>query len=232
MVSVWFRNVNRKTYQIVVVLVVDKVLFGEKAAELGVAQSIGLIRAELEHLDGICGSEVESTRDLSIESGESSVESIVGKLGGQSATDATTSGNVGVRADLVRGTGVVYSGVFHENLDVDLVQVLGHTEETGSKVFSSLDHTVLRLSTEDGQSILLGEVVEKLTVQLTVLNTELEVLTATKGSKKLSTELVGPIGQECQVSCDIEASDSGIVHLLRKSGRTSTTGRVTGTVTV
>jgi hypothetical protein len=40
---------------------------------------------------------------------------------------------------------------------------------------------------------LVGEVVEELTVQLTVLDTKLEVLATAKGSEKLSTELVTPV---------------------------------------
>lgn len=218
--------------QVVVVLVVDEVFLGEETAEAGVAESVGLVGAELEHINDIGGGEVEGTRNLRVQSGKSCVESVVGELGGNSATDATAAGNVGVGADVVRSTRVVDGRVLNKNLNVDLVKVLGDTEETSSKVLGSLDHAVLRLGAEDGKSILLGEVVEELTVQLTVLDTELEVLAAAKGSKKLSTELVSPVSQESQLTGDIEARSGGIVDLLGESGRTSTASGVTSTVTV
>lgn len=218
--------------QVVVVLVVDEVLLGEETAEFGVAKSVGLVGAELQHINDIGGSEVESTRNLRVQSSKGRVESVVGELCGNSATDATAAGNVGVGADLVGSTRVVDSRVLNKNLNVDLVQVLRDTEETSGKVLGSLDHAVLRLGAEDRKSILLGEVVEKFTVQLTVLDTELEVLAAAKGSKKLSAELVGPVSQEGQLTGDIEARSGGIVDLLGESGRTSAAGGVTSTVTV
>lgn len=218
--------------QIVVVLVVDEVLLSEKTAEAGVAKSVGLVRAKLQHINDVGGSEVEGARNLRVESSKGCVESVVGELGGNSATDATTAGNVGVGADLVRSTRVVDGRVLDKDLDVDLVQVLRDTEETSSKVLSSLDHAVLRLGAEDGKSILLGEVVEELTVQLTVLNTKLEVLAATEGGKKLSTKLVGPVSQESQLTSDVEARSGGIADLLGESRRTSTASGVTSTVAV
>jgi hypothetical protein len=159
-------------------------------------------------------------------------ESVDGKLVGDGATDATTAGDVGVGADLICSTRVVDGRVLDQNLNVDLVQVLGDTEETSSKVLGSLDHTVLRLGTEDGEGVLVGEVVEELTVQLTVLDTKLEVLATTKGSEKLSTELVSPVSQECEVASHVEARGGSIVDLLSEDRRTGTASRVTSTVTV
>ena len=97
-----------------------------------------------------------------------------------------------------------------------------------------------------------SQVVEQLSVKLAVLNTELEVLQTTERSKKLSTELVCPVGEESKLvglskdtqevivnkitnlASDLEAtrSLSGVVDLLAEGRRTSTGGRVPGTVTV
>jgi hypothetical protein len=52
----------------------------------------------------------------------------------------------------------VQSTYLYENLNVDLVEVLWDTEETSSKVLGSLNHTVLGLSAEDGESLLGGAV--------------------------------------------------------------------------
>lgn len=107
---------------------------------------------------------------------------------------AATAGDVGVRTDIVWSTRVVHRGVLDKNLDVDLVHILWNTEEAGSEVLGSLDHTVLRFGAEDRKSTLLGEVVQELAIQLTVLDTELEVLAATEWREKLCTKLVGPVG--------------------------------------
>jgi len=202
--------------QIVVVLVVDEVLLGEETAELGVTESVSLVRAELQHINGVDIGEVESTRNLRVQSGESGVESVDSELVGDGATDATTAGDVGVGADLVGSTRVVDSRVLDQDLDVDLVEVFRNTKETSSKVLGSLDHAVLRLGAEDGKGVLVGEVVQELTVQLTVLDTELEVLATTKGSKKLGAELVSPVGQESQLASHIEARSGSVVDLLSK----------------
>lgn len=218
--------------QVVVVFVVDEVLLSEETTELGVAESVGLVRAKLQHINGVDTSEVESTRNLRVQSGESGIESVDGELVGDGATDATTAGNVGVGTDFISGTRVVDGRVLDQDLDVDLVQIFGDTEETSSKVLGSLDHAVLRLGTEDGQGVLLGEVVQELTIQLTVLDTKLEVLATAKGSKKLSSELVGPVSQESQLASHIEARGGGIVDLLSESRRTSTASGVTSTMAV
>jgi hypothetical protein len=218
--------------QVVIVFVVDEVLLSEETTELGVAESVGLVRAKLQHINGVDISKVESTRNLRVQSGESGIESVDGELVGDGATDTTTTGNVRVGADLVSSTRVVDGRVLDQDFNVDLVQVFGNTEETSSKVLGSLDHAILRLGAEDGEGVLLSEVVEQLTVQLTVLDTKLEVLATAKGGKELSSELVGPVSQESQLASHIEARGGGIVDLLSESRRTSTARGVTSTVAV
>lgn len=48
------------TNQIVVVLIVDEILLGEKVAESRVAESMSFIRAELEHGDGISDGQIQA----------------------------------------------------------------------------------------------------------------------------------------------------------------------------
>lgn len=51
---------QKMTYQIVVVLVVDEIFLGEKVAESRVAESMGFVRAQLKHGDGISGSQIQA----------------------------------------------------------------------------------------------------------------------------------------------------------------------------
>lgn len=150
------------------------------------------------------------------------------------ATDATTAGDVGVGASGVSSARVVNVVGLHEDLNVDLVHVLWNTKEASGKVLGGFDHTILRLSAEDRESLGGGEVVEQLAVELTVLDTELEVLAAAKGSQELSTELVGPSSEKTELAGGPEAvACLGCVgNLGGESGRGGTTGRVTSTVTV
>lgn len=209
--------------QIVVVFVVGKVLRAEERAEGGVADGIGFVRAELEHGNGVGGSEGQVASDFGVEAGESGVEGVVGECSGGRATDAATAGNVGVGAGFVSSTGVVDAASLDENLNVDLVHVLWDAEETSGKVLGGLDHSVLGLCAEDGKGFGGCEVVEELTVQLTILNTELEVLTAAERSQKLSTELVSPVGKETKLAGGLErvASLGCVGNLGGKGGRSS-----------
>ena len=82
--------------------------------------------------------------------------------------------------------------------------------------------------------MLSSEVVEKLAVQLTVLDTELEVLETTERSQELSTELVGPVSEESKLSSSLEAASSlgSVGDLLCKGLWRSSAGWVTGSVAV
>ena len=96
---------------------------------------------------------------LGVQSSESSVECIVGKFGSDSAANTATTGDVSVGANFIGSPGVVDSRVLDQNLDIDLVQVFRHAEETSCEVLGCLDHTILRFGTEDWKSVLSGEVV-------------------------------------------------------------------------
>jgi len=136
-----------------VVLVILEVLLGEKLAEARVAERVGLVRAQLEHSDDVGGGEVE-TLHLTVESVDGAVERVRGELGGRSGAIGALGSVVRVLADLVRRAGVVEATGLDDDLDVNLVQVLGHTEEAGRKVLGGLDHSVLTFRAEDGDCAL------------------------------------------------------------------------------
>ena len=116
-----------------------------------------------------------------------SVECILGELGSHCATNTASAIDVGIGASFVRGARVVQGGVLDKDLDVDLIQVFRNAKEASSKVLGGLDHAVLRFCTEHGQRACLGEVVEQLTVQFAVRNTQEKVLAASKRCEELST---------------------------------------------
>jgi len=150
------RGNRHVTHQIVVVLEVDEVLLGEQSTEGRESKSVSLVSTKLHHVDDVGRGEVESARDLRVKAGESTVESVVGESSGDSASDGTTAGNVGVGAGGVGSARVVHVGVLDEDLNVDLVEVLWDTEETSGEVLGSLDHAVLGLSAEHRESLLGG----------------------------------------------------------------------------
>lgn len=168
--------------QVVVVLVVDEVLLAEEGAECRITNCVSFVGAELKHGNGVGRGEGQVAGDLCVEAGKSGVEGVVGELISSCATDATSGSDVTVGAGRVSSAGVVDVVCLNEDFNVDLVHVLWNTEETSGKVLSGLYHTVLRLGAEDGKSLCGGEVVEELTVELTVFNTELEVLATAEGS--------------------------------------------------
>jgi hypothetical protein len=112
--------------QVEVVLVVQEVLLREKVAESRVTEGMGLVRAKLEHGNGIGGREID-TASLRLETGKRRVKSVGGKLGGYGAPDTATGGNVGVIAGLVGGTRVVETLCLNDEFNVDFIQVVGDT---------------------------------------------------------------------------------------------------------
>ena len=136
-----------------VVLVVLEVLLGEKLAEARVAERISLVRAQLEHRDDVGRGEVQAL-DLAVESRLSVAQGGRGELAGGRRTVVRLGVVVGVLAGLVGSAGDVEAGSLNGNLDVDLVQVLGHTEESGREVLGGLDHSVLALGSEHGDGAL------------------------------------------------------------------------------
>lgn len=170
---------------------------------------------------------------LGVQAGKSRVESVDGEFISSSRANASFGCDVGVVADFVGSSRVVDSKCFDKDLDVYLVQVLWDTEETSGKVLGGLDHAVLRFGAENRDSLLSGEVVQQFAVQLAVFNTEEEILAPAKGSQKLSTELVSPVGQESQFARNLETrSLGGICKLRGKCRWRSAAGRVSCTVAI
>lgn len=63
-VSLSVGNRESATYQIVVIFVILEVLLGEETAELGEAESVCLVGAQLQHSNGIGRGEGQVTLDL------------------------------------------------------------------------------------------------------------------------------------------------------------------------
>lgn len=175
--------------EVEVVLVVEEVFFAEEVAEGGVAERVGLVGAELQHGDGVCGGEVNAAC-LGLEAGDGGVECVDGEAVCDCAADAASTGDVGV----------VQAWLLDEDLDVDLVQILGHTEEASGKVLCCLDHAVLRLGSEDRDCLCFCEVVQKMAIELSVRDSKEEVLAASKGGQKLCTKLIRPVAEERELA--------------------------------
>lgn len=161
-------------------------------------------------------------------------------------TDGTRS-EVRVLARIIRSATVDDSLRFDANLDVDLVLILGNAEEATDKVklhlrdeirgqslivsssstqnfgrsgpYHSLDHSILTLRAEHGESTRLGKVVQEFSVLYSGSNSEHEILLAAKGSEKLGAELVGPVVQEHELSGRRKGRLGCIVQFCGKFGR-------------
>src|SRR3954470_10939747 len=122
---------------------------------------MSLIRAQLEHGDGVSSSEVD-TADLRLQPGSRSIESISSKARCYRASNASFCCHVRVLADLIWRTRVVDAIGLNDDLNVDLVHVFRYAKETSGKILSSLDHAILGLSTEDWDSAGGCEVVKQM----------------------------------------------------------------------
>lgn len=169
---------------------------------------------------------------LRVQTFESSIKSIVRKNRRHGTADIPQALDIGVVADIVRCARVVHPRRLDEDLDVHLIQVLGHAEEAGGEVLGGLDHAVLGLGPEDGDGAGLGEVVEEVAVELAVLDPEQELLAAPERRQQLGAELVGPVGQEGQVAAYLQAVLGRVRDFVGELGRRRAASRIPGAVAV
>ncbi|RDW57363.1 hypothetical protein BP5796_12813 [Coleophoma crateriformis] len=172
-----------------VVLVIDEVLLREQSAERRIANGVGFIRAHLQHRNGVRWREIERSGDLQImmhlrvQASQGRIKRIRGKYGRDRAANATSTG---------------YVGRLDQDLNADLVHILGNAQEIRGKLLGRSDHAILTLSPEDKERAAGGEVVQQLAIQLTVGNAQLEVLAPAKRGEDFRSQTIPPAAQEDQ----------------------------------
>lgn len=242
---------------IVIILIVFEIFLSEETTERRVAECISLVRTKLEHINDI-GRVKLDTVNVALESGDGAVESLLGECGSSSRAEGTARCDVGVGTCLVWCTSIVHARCLYHEFNAYLIEVLGNAKEASSKVFSSLDHTILlgtrlvicvtfmimsikktaatylTLSSEYGQSTLLSKVVQQFPILLSESHSKLKILQPSKRSQKLSAKLISPRVEEAKITRGVEtpALGGGSGKLGCKSGRTSARSGVSSAMSV
>lgn len=229
---------NRRARAVVVVegeveevFVVEEILLAEEAAKGRVAQCVGFVGAEIKHGNDVLGRKFDAV-GLGLQASECAVESIFCEFGCYRVADAASRVNVGVVANIVGRARVVEAISLDDYLEVDFSHVLGHAEETGTKVLGSLDHAVFTLGPEDGDLSRCREVVQEMAIQLAILDSQHKVFAATRWCEKLGTKPVLPVVQKSELTRERKAGFGGFRKLGSKLGWGSVTGGIPGSVTV